>query len=685
MPIDAPMVVAPLPADGIESRPIVMAVMDPLAAPLCCACVDGVGQRDYGALAKHLESQLGRPVDVVFAESLHFARQRSEQPIDLVVGQDSVVRFDAATFDLVIEPLAALTGRQGRTHVCGLLVARADDERGLKDIPDGRLVLGPVENEETHAAMRAAIGERATEIAIETSIEAAVFRVTDGEADVTAVPDFLPPLLEGCGKIAPGSLRVVGRTEPVPFVRVFATSNLDPESRAAIRGALGTVAADAELLEALESRDGFVAVDDVRSEPVVEQTAEVDEDESTESTEWTDWRGSGRRGLCPTLPKLLPANPRRFWSVKLTGPAMAGIAATRERVFVADKSADRARDIFLCLAAKDGRELWRLEYDAAGRVDYTNAPRATPVVHDGLVYLHGALGDLHCCHVDSGRVVWRTNILTEFGADPITWGSSVPPLVVDDLLIVNPGAREASVVALDRRTGKTVWKAPGHAAAYAPFIVGTFGGTRQIIGYDSAGLGGWDPKTGRRLWELVPPGQVDFHVGTPIDLGDGRLLVATENNATRVYAFADDGTIRPEPVLVNEDLAPDSPTPVVLGDRVFSTAFGAMFELDLADDLATVWDELDDLYYDHCNLIAGNGRVLLWTTTGDLLLLRADAGRHEIDSRLRPFDGDRIETMSHPAIVGDRLYLRHQHELVCLSLTESTPATEADPDPRTDP
>jgi hypothetical protein len=150
-------------------------------------------------------------------------------------------------------------------------------------------------------------------------------------------------------------------------------------------------------------------------------------------------------------------------------------------------------------------------------------------------------------------------------------------------------------------------------------------------------------------------------------LHKGAALLATENNATRRYGFDERGIVRKEPAAHNNDLAPDTSSPVIVGDRLFGTAFGEMFCLDVANGLKTVWIKRDDMFFDHSNLIAGPDRVLVWTITGDLLLIRADVDRYEVVSHLRPIAGE-VETMSHPAIVGDRLYLRSQTELLCLDL-----------------
>src|SRR5207244_1098905 len=98
------------------------------------------------------------------------------------------------------------------------------------------------------------------------------------------------------------------------------------------------------------------------------------------------------------------------------------------------------------------------------------------------------------------------------------------------------------------------------AAGYGSLVFGTFGGKKQIVGHDADSLGGWDAATGTRLWRFVPAVPNDFNVPTPVPVG-GELLVATENNGTRLYRFKGDGTVDPTPAAVNRKLAPDTHTP----------------------------------------------------------------------------------------------------------------------------
>jgi len=107
---------------------------------------------------------------------------------------------------------------------------------------------------------------------------------------------------------------------------------------------------------------------------------------------------------------------------------------------------------------------------------------------------------------------------------------------------VAPGAADAALVPLDPATGKEQWRTAGGIAAYASLVVGKLGGVTQLVGYDKESLGGWDLKTGRRLWSVKPEIDGDFNVGTPVVVGE-RLLVSTENNGTRLFQFDKDGMV----------------------------------------------------------------------------------------------------------------------------------------------
>ncbi|NQT21301.1 MAG: PQQ-binding-like beta-propeller repeat protein [Planctomycetes bacterium] len=623
--------------------------MDPLSDQLTCACVLGYAQRRYTKLASFIEKRVGRSVHVAYAENLREGLKRFGGGVDLIIGKRSSVVADAAECNVPVSAIAMLTDLTGSTDLTGLFVVRHDDPAtGIAALKGRTIVFGPADALEKHGAAIAAAEANGVPLPktlkIMQSCNAGAVAVIEKDAAAAVISSYAAALLEGCDIIDKGSVRIVGSTAPVPFITAFAAGKLDGAARAAVLKALLAVREDPSLLKDMESKNGFVAI--TRPEP------------------WPDWRGRRRDAISAYVPARLPERPAFLWKHHLTGLGLSGVAATAQYVIVADKDAKAENDIFRCLDANTGNELWALTYPAAGEMDYSNAPRANPVIHDGLVYLLGAFGHLHCVKLDTGEIVWKRNVIEDFGAELQMWGMCVAPLIVDDKLIVNPGAEDASVVALSPTTGKVVWQTPGNAAAYAAFIVGTFGGVRQIVGYDALSLGGWDIATGERLWELVPEEDGDFNVPTPISVG-GELLVSTENNATRLYGFDERGRIRPKPICSNPALTPDTATPVVLNGKVFG-AGGKFYCLDLKDNLKTLWQKEDGAFDDYASVIGGNGRILITTIGGELLLIEASEKRFELISRLRLFDD--AEIWSHPALVGDHLYVRDHDAVYCVVL-----------------
>lgn len=620
----------------VAEAPLQLVVMDPLALQLSCTCVKGTGQRRYDLLAKHLEQSLGREVKLTFDESLALALQRTGGRADIVIGKDALVRADAAQAGLQLRDVAALTDSRGETTLRGAFLVRNESKaQSPADLAGQKVGIGPVEDAESNASARAMLKADWKTFG---SMDAAALALSDGEVEAAVVSEFMPVLLEGCGKLDKGSTRTIGMTEGVPFVRVFAGAALDVSQ---LNAALGDVSKSKELLVALESKSGF----------------KVQSDDA-----WPDWRGPGRRGVVSRLPEKLPDALPQLWSAPLTGPPMAGAAIADDSVIVPDKSEDGKTDVFRCLSLSEGKERWQLAYDAPDDLEYTNAPRATPVIHDGLAYLQGALGHLHCVEVASGKVVWKRHVFDDFNAERLNWGASVSPLIVDDKLIIAPGAKDASLVALNRRTGDVIWQTPGHAAAYSAFIHAK----GQIIGYDAASIGGWDVKTGKRFWEHVPPDGSDFNVTTPVMVGD-RLLLATENNGARLHAFDSENRLVAEPELRNPDLAPDTCTPTIAGSRLIAAAYGDLFCVDLST-MKTLWQQPDDMFHDHSNIVTDGRRVLIWTANGDLLLLDPAAEKYQPVSHLRPFTDKHPDSLAHPAFAGGLILLRSSNAIACFRL-----------------
>lgn len=659
---------------------LTLVVMDPLAAPLSCPCVKGYAQRDYAALAAHLEKALGRPVAVLFTESLVKAvgtlGEGKNARADIVIGKRSVVAAEAVRTRRGLRPVAELTDLKGSTTQRGLVVVRGDDPATtVADLVNHRVILGTPACDEKHAAAIDLFAAAGIVVAADGPFAEAcsdgaeeVLAAASGQPVATVISSYAQPLLEGCGTIEKGDLRVVGETADVPFITAFVDDALDEATRRDIGAALLAVRHDPVLRLAIETKRGFVpcavpAAED--SGAVAAPTAAMVE----LNPDWPQWRGTGRDAVVPWLPATLPAKKVILWKQVLFNEGLGGVAVAGDRVVVGDRDSTDREDVFHGLDRSTGDRVWTLRYPAEGRLDYGNSPRATPLLHDGRAYLLGGFGHLHCVRLADGRIEWKRHLRDDFHADgELVWGACSSPLIVDGLLIVNPGARDASIVALDPATGGEVWRTPGAPPAFASFVVGTIGGRRQLVGFDKESCGGWDPASGARLWSLTPRVAGDFNVPTPI-LVAGRVLAATENNGARLIGWIEG---RPEVTASCATLVPDMHTPVVTAGRVFAIHRGKAICLDAAD-LAPVWTHPDRALKGHASVVASPDRVLVLTAAGELLLVDARADSFVPLARQRLFDRD-VVLYAHPAVADRSIYVRGPRHLLRVALTDDEAA-----------
>lgn len=372
--------------------------------------------------------------------------------------------------------------------------------------------------------------------------------------------------------------------------------------------------------------------------------------------DWPQWLGPERNGISSEVPQKLPEK-KVLWRRPMSGESHGGIAVAAGFVVVPDLG--EGKEIIRCFGAEKGEAVWSHSYPAAGKIEFGSSMRATPLTNAGKVFTLGAGGELTCLELatanedKTAKVVWRMNIAETYKATRPSWGYAASPLIADGLLIVAPGAADAALVALDPATGKEKWKTAGGIAAYASFVVGKLGGVTQMVGYDKESLGGWDLKTGRRLWSVKPENDGDFNVGTPVVVGE-RLLVSTENNGTRLFHFGKDGVADPKPVAKSDDLSLDMGTPVLWKGRIYAT-YGGLYCINADDDMKTAWsDEKKDGFSAYSACIVGNDRLMVFGESGALCLVDISGKEGQLLDKMTLCE----KTWSHPALADGRLYIR---------------------------
>src|SRR5207247_2369572 len=127
---------------------------------------------------------------------------------------------------------------------------------------------------------------------------------------------------------------------------------------------------------------------------------------------------------------------------------------------------------------------------------------------------------LACLETATGKVRWQKSLRSDFGGQPGTWAYAESPLVDGNVLVCTPGGSQATIVALNKRTGDVIWKSAvpgGDPAAYASAIIIEAGGVKQYVQFLQRGVVGVDAKTGKFLWRYDQTAQGSAaNIPTPV-------------------------------------------------------------------------------------------------------------------------------------------------------------------------
>lgn len=224
-------------------------------------------------------------------------------------------------------------------------------------------------------------------------------------------------------------------------------------------------------------------------------------------SDWPSFLGPSHNGNSPEkglAAKFGNSGPPLIWEFR-KGTGYASPAIAKERLVFLHRVG--GSEFVECMHPATGKRLWQFSYPTnfEDRYGYNNGPRSSPVIAGDLVYTVGAQAQLHCLRLESGAVVWKRDLIKEFGLRQDFFGVSSTPLVLGDSLIANIGAPSGpSVVAFNRLTGKQLWSAKHEwGASYASPIPATVHGVTKVYVFAGAesrpptgGLMLLDPSTG---------------------------------------------------------------------------------------------------------------------------------------------------------------------------------------------
>jgi outer membrane protein assembly factor BamB len=398
--------------------------------------------------------------------------------------------------------------------------------------------------------------------------------------------------------------------------------------------------------------------------------------------EWPTFRGPERTAIAPDtdlLEQWPPEGPRLVWCSAGAGRGYASPAVSGGRIFTlgdGPSSAPDADEYLSCFDQATGRPLWRMKTGGPwtdGQPAWQSS-RSTPTVDGGTVYVISPFGQLVACATKDGREVFRVDLAERLGGskgDP--WGYSESVLVDGNRLVCTPGGEKATMVALDKKTGRPIWACavPGDpGAGHASIVIATVGGRRVYVQTTAGGGLGVDAQSGRLLW-TYPIERTTAVIPTPIVKGDLVFIAAgyKRGGALLRQVPGPGGTVTVEEVYgLNPDLANKHGGIVLVDGHLYgdSDDKGIPFCADfLTGKLA--WKQRGS-GRGSAALLAADGHLYVRFADGTLALVKADpAGYAEISSFRVPGSGDR-PSWAHPVIVAGRLYLREGDEILCYDI-----------------
>jgi outer membrane protein assembly factor BamB len=273
--------------------------------------------------------------------------------------------------------------------------------------------------------------------------------------------------------------------------------------------------------------------------------------------DWPQWRGENRSGLSRETGLLTewPAGgPALAWTAQNLGVGFGSIATSGDRVYV--QGLRDGRSIVSALNQVDGRGLWSKALGPGRENGQGSGPRSTPTIDGDRLYVLTENGDLACLKND-GTMVWQRNILKDFGGRNIPWLISESPLVDGAQVIVSPGGRSASMVALDKMTGRTIWttRELSDEAGYASPIVADVQGVRTVMTLTAEAGVGVRAADGKLMWKYRPVANSTANITTPVFF-DNKVFYASDygTGGALLDLRAENGEVKAREIYFTRDM-----------------------------------------------------------------------------------------------------------------------------------
>jgi outer membrane protein assembly factor BamB len=391
----------------------------------------------------------------------------------------------------------------------------------------------------------------------------------------------------------------------------------------------------------------------------------------TADSDWPQWRGPERDGTSKEtgLLKQWPAGgPKLLWQVNDIGDGYSTPVVVGSRIYLmSNRGMDN--EFVQALSTQDGKVIWTTRVGKVGNPNqqpsYPGA-RSTPTVDGNFLYALGSDGDLACLEAKTGKIRWLKNIRTEFDGKPGEWAYAESPLVDGDALVVTPGGAQATMVALNKKTGAVIWKSAipgGDPAEYASAIVVHAAGRKQYVQLMKKGIVAVDAKTGQFLWRYAEVAKGPAQFFTPVARGEFVYCGALGVGGGMVRLKADGNGVAAEQVYFIRGLPNGLGGAVVVADHIYGTEVGQKLVAAEFTTGKVAW-QAETIGWS--SIAAADGLLYLHGLKGDVALVEATPAGYREKGRFTPPAQPKKKQVgqypdgafAYPVIANGTLYIR---------------------------
>jgi outer membrane protein assembly factor BamB len=376
---------------------------------------------------------------------------------------------------------------------------------------------------------------------------------------------------------------------------------------------------------------------------------------------WPQFHGPRRdnKSTETGLLKQWPAGgPTRLWTAEGIGHGFSSISIADGRIYTAGNLDENTTVTALDL---DGKVVWQVENGAAW-IEAVPGSRGTPTIDGDRLYHQSPIGNLVCLDAKTGKLRWAVNTLEQFGSENINWALSESLLIDGPRVICCPGGPHSAVVALDKLTGRVVWRsasAEGDLAGYSSPTLAEYAGRRMIFVMTSRAAIGVDADRGDLLWRFKHVTPFDENICQPI-YHDGHVLISTRTTGTALLKLnVESEDVSVTPVWRSRELDNQHGGVILLGGYLY----GSCTVANRAGWVCLDWETGRKMY-----AVDGVGKGSLtyadgmFYTLGErhtMGLVKAGPDTPEPISTFRLPEGGQGRSWAHPVVCGGRLYIRH--------------------------